>query len=565
MEEKMPKRQKLDSIADSTSGEQGTSSTSSSSTSSALNVETETEEKSEGTEVEEERPEVKFNVRDRSHQNRCYRRTLTLDSDDEEEDTWSPPEPQGNPEEVVNNEAEPIEETNNNEEHEIMSGVIEFGDEYSDSSSSYTSSMSFHSSDLQPSAFHRDEEDDGPAEEMDGFEEAEDPDVDFILSDDNTDSMSDSDQDVDLEDFQNFKAETELVDKLIEYPKLDYVWNLKELMFRENGFTSREPQSSSKIHSSFESRFYSSRHIVEKLRVEKKRLSKHKGCVNCLNFNKNGNILVSGSDDLRIILWDWPSRKIIHNFKSGHTSNIFQTKFVELNNSSASIVSSARDGCVLFSQIPPSGLTEIQPKKVYSHSSAVHKIALNPSTPSEIMSAGEDGWVVSCDIRTNEPTEVISVDKSNSRKVRLYSISHHPHEPQICIGGTSQYVYVYDKRNYKTALSTMSPSTVVSCESHKQVTCALYNCKGDEILASYSYDNAYLFDNKGAYTPGTYKHSYIGHLNRKTIKGINFFGPNSEYIIGGSDCGNVFFWDKENESIVNVFKGDTHIVRIYIL
>lgn len=321
--------------------------------------------------------------------------------------------------------------------------------------------MSIHSSELQQAIYG---EEGGPAEGMEAYDEA---DVDFILSD-NTDSLSDdSDQDVELEDFQSFKAETELVDKLIEYPKMDYNWNLKELLSRENGFTSRAPQSHSKIHSSFESRFYSSRHIVEKLRVEKKRLAKHKGCVNCLNFNRNGDILVTGSDDLRIILWDWPSRKIIHNFKSGHTLNIFQTKFVELNNGSASIVSSARDGSVRFSQIPPSGLTEIQPKKVYSHGSAVHKIALNPSTPSEIMSAGEDGCVFSCDIRTNEPAKVITVEKANSRKVRLYSISHHPHEQQICVGGTSQYVYVYDKRNYKKPLTTMSPSTVVSVSRFK--------------------------------------------------------------------------------------------------
>lgn len=321
--------------------------------------------------------------------------------------------------------------------------------------------MSIHSSELREASFNMVEEG-GPPENMEGDEEADDPDVDFILSD-NTDSISDSDdQDAELEDFRNFKAETEQVDKLIEYPKMDYNWNLKELFSRENGFTSRTPQNFSKIHSSFESRFYSSRHIVEKLRVETKRLSKHKGCVNCLNFNRSGNMLVTGSDDLRIILWDWPSRKIIHNFKSGHSLNIFQTKFVELNNSSASIVSSARDGTVRFSQIPPSGLTEIQPKKLYSHSSAVHKIALNPSTPSEIMSAGEDGCVFSCDIRTNEPAKVISVEKSNSKKVRLYSISHHPYEQQICIGGTSQYVYIYDKRNYKTHLATLSPSTVVS-------------------------------------------------------------------------------------------------------
>lgn len=42
----------------------------------------------------------------------------------------------------------------------------------------------------------------------------------------------------------------------------------------------------------------------------------------------------------------------------------------------------------------------------------------------------------------------------------------------------------------------------------------------------------------------------------KTIKGVNFFGPNSEFVVSGSDCGNIFFWDKETEVIVNWLHGD---------
>lgn len=41
-----------------------------------------------------------------------------------------------------------------------------------------------------------------------------------------------------------------------------------------------------------------------------------------------------------------------------------------------------------------------------------------------------------------------------------------------------------------------------------------------------------------------------------TVKGVSFFGPNSEYVISGSDCSNCFFWDKETEAIVNFAHGD---------
>lgn len=45
--------------------------------------------------------------------------------------------------------------------------------------------------------------------------------------------------------------------------------------------------------------------------------------------------------------------------------------------------------------------------------------------------------------------------------------------------------------------------------------------------------------------------------NVSTIKGVNFFGPSSEYVVSGSDCGNVFIWDRNTESIVQWMAADT--------
>lgn len=47
-----------------------------------------------------------------------------------------------------------------------------------------------------------------------------------------------------------------------------------------------------------------------------------------------------------------------------------------------------------------------------------------------------------------------------------------------------------------------------------------------------------------------------------SVKGISFFGPKSEYIVSGSDCGNIYFWDKGTESIVQWMLGDENgVVR----
>ena len=40
------------------------------------------------------------------------------------------------------------------------------------------------------------------------------------------------------------------------------------------------------------------------------------------------------------------------------------------------------------------------------------------------------------------------------------------------------------------------------------------------------------------------------------VKGVNFFGLGSEYVVSGSDCGNIYFWDTESEKIVQYMRGD---------
>ena len=40
------------------------------------------------------------------------------------------------------------------------------------------------------------------------------------------------------------------------------------------------------------------------------------------------------------------------------------------------------------------------------------------------------------------------------------------------------------------------------------------------------------------------------------VKGVNFFGPRSEYIVSGSDCSHIFLWEKETEKVVQFLLGD---------
>lgn len=45
--------------------------------------------------------------------------------------------------------------------------------------------------------------------------------------------------------------------------------------------------------------------------------------------------------------------------------------------------------------------------------------------------------------------------------------------------------------------------------------------------------------------------------NNRTIKGVNFYGPRSEFVISGSENpGHVFFWEKQTEAIVQMIVAD---------
>ncbi|GAB7352950.1 hypothetical protein MBLNU459_g3525t1 [Dothideomycetes sp. NU459] len=55
---------------------------------------------------------------------------------------------------------------------------------------------------------------------------------------------------------------------------------------------------------------------------------------------------------------------------------------------------------------------------------------------------------------------------------------------------------------------------------------------------------------------------YRGHCNVKTVKDVNFFGLQDEYVVSGSDDGNLFIWDRKTGQLVNILEGDGEVVNV---
>lgn len=338
-----------------------------------------------------------------------------------------------------------------------------------------------------------------------------------------------------------------------ENPVKDTWWPVRELRNREFGMSPRYPASLM-----FRRRTSCSLSMVQRLTLQH-RMEGHDGCVNALHFNKSGTLIASGSDDLNIIIWDWARNKPYLEFNSGHRSNVFQSKFMPYC-SDTHIVSCARDGQVRLAELSATGVCK-STRRLAQHRGAAHKLALLQDSSHEFYSCGEDAAVFEIDLRTEKPNK-LCITKEGDTRVPLYSVHANPFKTwEFCVGGRDHYIRIYDKRmlgdseGQNGLVKKYCPHHLVDSDIKANVTCAVYNYNGTEILGSYNDEHIYLFDDRHS-DGAEYIKRYTGHRNNNTVKGVNFYGPKSEYIISGSDCSNIFIWEKQTEKVVQYFHGD---------
>jgi len=294
------------------------------------------------------------------------------------------------------------------------------------------------------------------------------------------------------------------------------------------------------------------------------KLEGHEGCVNALHFNATGTKIASGSDDLKIIIWDWARSKIITSFPTGHRENVFQSKFLP---GDLLLTSCSRDGQVRLAQLCPAGSMR-STTKLAQHRGAAHKMALIKDAPFLVLSAGEDGQVISVDMREQQAEKLMLLKNEKGKKVPIYSIHNNPNKTnQFCTAGRDQYIRIFDRRyignHYHPFGNAVSGEVVKYCPKNLHsrdnikayITSAVFNYDGSEVIGSYSDEDVYMFETRLS-EDDDYSRRYGGHRNNATVKSVNYFGSKSEYVISGSDCGNIFFWCKETEAIVNIFRGD---------
>ncbi|XP_057479766.1 uncharacterized protein LOC130767038 [Actinidia eriantha] len=345
-----------------------------------------------------------------------------------------------------------------------------------------------------------------------------------------------------------------------------------EIFRRESGFS--QPRT-------FARRISASEAIVKQIDLYGK-LNGHNGCVNTIQFNSSGDLLVSGSDDQKVIFWNWATKTLEFSYPSGHLDNIFQVKIMPFTDD-RKVVTTSADGQVRLGLVLEND--KVKTKKLGEHQGRVHSLAVEPGSPYVFYSCGEDGFVQHFDLRSNSARKLLSCSsfpdtKQSARITRLNAIVIDPRNPNyFAVGGSDEFARVYDVRKYLSDCSgsldapvnTFCPRQLIETRNVHITSLAYSNTS--ELLVSYNDELVYLFQKNMGIGPSPLSaphedlhqleepQAYSGHRNSKTVKGVSFFGPHDEYVMSGSDCGHIFIWKKKGAKLVRVMVGDRHIVN----
>lgn len=267
--------------------------------------------------------------------------------------------------------------------------------------------------------------------------------------------------------------------------------------------------------------------LVRRLRCESV-LEAHEGCVNHLRWSRDGRLLASGSDDHRVVVWDYATRQPREVIDTGHVQNIFAVCFVPGTNDHI-IASGAMDNDVRIHYAPFRGPDCTKLFRV--HRGRVKDIASSPGVPKVFWTAAEDALVYQFDVRAlprmdgmcDEPdTSGVLIRLGRTRHGKLLrgmGMAVHPHDPtKVALACGDFYTRLYDRRmlriqQHRSTVATSNGATIPAeifapphlhldefCEdSVKRThdsshgTSIQFSPDGTELLANYHNDHIYLF------------------------------------------------------------------------
>ncbi|KAJ2726889.1 hypothetical protein GGI07_000217 [Coemansia sp. Benny D115] len=271
--------------------------------------------------------------------------------------------------------------------------------------------------------------------------------------------------------------------------------------------------------------------------TERRKLVGHIGNVKCLTYvgNQDQHLVASGSSDNTVRLWDANEARTLAVLR-GHTSRVWD---ICADRSGTSLFSASGDGTVRIWDIrDPSKATCTA---TLSAGGDIYSVCLTP-TESHIVVAGYDRTIRLYDRATGR-----MVQRFQGHELSVAQVTTSPLGNLVISGSKDQSIRFWD---------VLSGTCVKSLRSHLGEVTAVATSESGLLLLSSSKDNSNrLWDLRSLKRLCRYK----GHQNTsKNFIRARFMGDSM--VVGGSEDGMVYIWDRQSTAIVQRLPGHRGIV-----
>lgn len=277
-----------------------------------------------------------------------------------------------------------------------------------------------------------------------------------------------------------------------------------------------------------------------------KDLYAHYGCVNAIEFSNEGDLLVSGGDDRRVLLWNVDgalsgshSPRIM---KGEHNSNIFCLSF---DSSNTRIFSAGNDEQVIVHDLKTGETLD-----VFLHREAVYGVSVSPTSDSVFASAGEDGRVLLYDMREPAATDPVCLAAYYDA---FHAVQFHPVEPLLVTANSRKGVSLWDIRQPRIPVIRYGEKHCAQAS-----ICARFNRNGSQIIALRRRLPPVLYDTHSSKPVCQFDAEH--YYNSCTMKSCCFAGDNDQFVLSGSDDFNLYMWKIPESNSGKNFVSEAHMV-----
>lgn len=266
-------------------------------------------------------------------------------------------------------------------------------------------------------------------------------------------------------------------------------------------------------------------HVVRTFQVAKV-FHENSDRVNSIDFTKDGNTLISSSDDESIVLYDCQ--------KGLQTRTLMSKKYgvdlIRYTHSANTVIhsSSKVDDTLRYLSLHDNKYLRYYP----GHTKKVTSLCMSP-TDDSFMSASLDKSIRIWDLRSPNCQGVMNV--VGSRPV----VNFDPEGLIFAVGFSSQIVKLYDLKSFdKGPFNTFKLPQDKDCDW----TGLKFSPDGKIILISTNGSVIHLIDSY----QGTPLQTFTGHVNNKGLPLEASFSPDSQFVFTGSTDAKIHVWNAEN-------------------